>query len=399
MQSILPSLSADQLYPPDAVYMARTRLEHVRMLGYTPLQLDSATSLLLGLLNGRATIRHVACTGDEVLELFAAAGVPVDEAIHSYTTEQEAIAHARALVEAGKRLFWPYPLPEDLYSADSHLVPPHVYRTLNAKQNLGNLVSQEYLAHQQLLSHGQLAALPFTGPVCLKAGGDAATGWGYAVFPCHAPADLEIARAWFAERLTDIPQVLIEQWVDVTCSWCVGLAISENETLCFGGAEQIFASACKQSGSIVDSSHPLPKSVEALALQVGEKARLMGFRGIAGLDIGIDKTGRPVLFDPNFRVASSSAQLLFHPAAAKRSGLTVSHSIQISPEGRFDHMASRLRSPLEEGWFVPTRIFNGEKHPLSGGRHIVTGFVLGGHRESVLNSVKKFSELVLAVNT
>ena len=56
------------------------------------------------------------------------------------------------------------------------------YRFLNAKQNLGKLVPEQYLAHQQCLSHAALATFTSTAPVCLKAGGDAATGWGYAVF-------------------------------------------------------------------------------------------------------------------------------------------------------------------------------------------------------------------------
>jgi hypothetical protein len=394
MQILAPALMPDQLYPPDAVYMARTRLEHVRMLGYTALQLDSATSILPGLLNGRASVRHIACSGDEVLELFAAAGIRIDETIHCYATEQEAMAHARALVAAGKRLFWPYPLPEGLCPAEGHLVSPELYRILNAKQNLCMLVSAEHRAYQHALSHKQFSDYSFSAPVCLKAGGDAATGWGYAVFPCHEPVDLEVARGWFAQREADISCVLIEEWIDVACSWCVGLAVSEKETLCFGGAEQLFANSCKQSGSLVDSNHPIPQSVETLALLVGEKARLMGFLGIAGLDIGMDKAGRAVLFDPNFRVASSSAQLLFHPAAARRSGLPVSRSVQINPDGRFDQIAARLRGPTEEGWFVPTRIFNGEKHPLSGGRHIVTGFVLGQDRCSALETVERLSRVV-----
>src|SRR5690606_29582511 len=108
-------------------------------------------------------------------------------------------------------------------------------------------------------------------------------------------------------------------------------AIDGTRTICFGGAEQLFSVPGKQSGSIVDPQHPFPPEARELALQVGESARRMGFRGIAGLDIGRATDGRFILFDPNFRVASSSVQLLFHDAASARSGLPVSQSFQATP--------------------------------------------------------------------
>lgn len=394
MTPLQPALSAEQLYPNNSVYMARTRLAEVSMLGYTELQLDSATSMMMGLLNGYATVRHEAGAGSEILELFASAGIAVHENIHKYTTETEAIAAATALIQSSHKLFWPYPLPEGLYPESAHLVSPELYRRLNAKQHLHDLVQSEHLAQQQCLSYTELAEFSPTRPVCLKAGGSAATGWGYAVFPCHSTEQINAARQWFTEHQASTPVILAEEWLDIQCSWCVGLAISETQTRCFGGAEQLFASPCKQSGSIIDPARAMPAEATALATQIGEQARNQGFRGVAGLDLGLERSGRIVVFDPNFRIASSTAQLLFHPAAAARSGLPVSHSIQVTPAGSFNDIERKLRGPIEDGWFIPTRLFNGDKHPLSGGKHIVTGFVLGKDRHSASNAVKKLQQLL-----
>jgi hypothetical protein len=172
----------------------------------------------------------------------------------------------------------------------------------------------------------------------------------------------------------------------------VGLAIRELQTICFGGAEQVFSTPTKQCGSIVDSDSGLPREAEILAIQAGEAAGKLGFRGVAGLDIGVSKDGRYILFDPNFRFASSTAQLLFHRAATERGACSVSRSIQFRPTGTFDEVAKKLHAPIAEGWFVPTRLFNGEKHPFSGGAHIVTGFVMGKDRiaaECALNRIEK----------
>ncbi|MES2980949.1 MAG: hypothetical protein V4727_01440 [Verrucomicrobiota bacterium] len=396
MSPLLPALLPDQLYPANAAYMGRTNLFETRMLGYHELQLDIATSVLMGIINGRAAIRHEAAAGPEILDLFSRAGIKVDEEIHLYQTEAEARACADRLAKTGHQFFWPYPLPAGYYPESAHLVSPDLYRRLNAKQNIAQLVSQEHLANQQVMSHEMLAAYEPTSAICLKAAGDAATGFGYAVFPCLDRAAFVKARAWFQERQNDIPAILIEEWIDVDRCWCVGLAISETQTICYGGAEQMFSTPGKQSGSIVDSNFSFPDEGASLAVKVGEAARKLGFRGIAGLDIGRSADGRFILFDPNFRIASSSSQLLFHPAASLRSGLAVSQSFQVTPVGDFKHVAQKLHGPIDEGWFMPTRFFNVAKHTLSNGKHMVSGFVMGADREAASHAWKKLQEMLIS---
>lgn len=223
----------------------------------------------------------------------------------------------------------------------------------------------------------------------------AATGWGFTVFPCFYREAFVAAKKWFADRQDSIATVLVEEWIDVKCSWCVGIAVRENETVCFGGAEQIFSAPTRQSGSVIDPQQALPPEGEALAVAMGEVARHLGFRGIAGLDIGQTIDGRLMVFDPNFRIASSTSQLLFHPAASKRVDLPVSQSFQVTPLAPFDEIANRLHKPIDEGWFVPTRFFNGEKHPLSGGKHIITGFVLGADRNLAVAASQRLQETLL----
>lgn len=395
MNRLSPALSSDQLYPAHAVYAARTDLFQTRMLGYTPLNLDTATSALMGLLNGRATIRHEAGAGPEILELFSRAGIEVMEEMHLYRTGAEARACGERLIENGYRLFGPYPLPENWYADDAQLVEPGLYRRLNAKQNLPQIVSQENMANQRIMSHEMLEKHQFLSPVCLKAGGDAATGWGYAVFPCPDENAWIAAKAWFRERQNDIPSVIVEDWLEVDRCWCAGIAVGETGTRCFGGAEQVFSSPTKQCGSIMDTENGFPPEGMELATKVGEVARELGFRGIAGLDIGRTVDGRFVMFDPNFRVAACTSQLLFHPAAAARIGMPLSRSFQVKPAGEFRSVAEKIHRPIDEGWFVPTRFFNGEKHPSGDGRHIVTGFVLGVNREAASEAWIRLSQLLL----
>jgi hypothetical protein len=259
---------------------------------------------------------------------------------------------------------------------------------------LASLVSQEFLPQRQVLSHEELSEFELTEPVFLKAAGDAATGWGFAVRPCRDRRSFEDARRWFAQHRDRAPAVLVEEWVEVLTCWCAGVVVRDDGTECFGGAEQIFSSPARQSGSMIDPEDAFPDAGKKLAVQIGEAARKRGFRGIAGLDIGIRQDERLVVFDPNFRVNSSTTQLLYHASAAARADQSVSCSFQARPQGSFSGLANSLGAPIDEGWFVPVLLFNGERHPLSEGAHAVTGFVLGENRANAQEAAKKLSSIL-----
>lgn len=360
--------------------MARTNLFETRMLGYKALNLDTVTAHLAGLLNGRTAIRHEGGGGEEVFAIYRRAGIEVNEETLLYRTPEEADALADALIAQGKRLFSPYPLPADRFPDNGLLVPPALWRFLNAKINLDAIVPPEFLPGRKCLPCTELASFELPGPLFLKATGDSATGWGYAVHPCHDRVTFDNARRWFAEHRDSVTDVLVEEWVEVSICWCAGIAISDKETLCFGGAEQIFSSPTKQSGSMIDPECMFPEEGRLLAVHVGEAARRLGYRGIAGLDIGLRNDGRLVVFDPNFRVNLSTAQLLFHDSAVTRTGHSATCSFHSEPSCAYSKLVASLEAPIGDGWFVPTRLFNGEKHPLSMGKHLVTGFVLGHNR-------------------
>lgn len=395
MKHLTPAFTAEQLYPERVVFMARNSLHALRLYGFQEPMPDRVTSVLMGLLNGKATIRHRACAGPEAMDLFARAGVEVDEELYVYETEKEAKAHALRLIESGHKLLWSFPLPASEYDSSVHYVDVDVYHHLNSKENLGELVSSDHLAARRIMDHDALADLRWSSPVCVKAAGRESTAGGYAVFACFNQNDLDAAKKWFEEHRGDIPAVVVEEWLDVEACWCVNLLIREERTLCIAGVEQLFSSPGKQSGSIMDPEMMLPPAGVELAVRIGETAAKMGYRGIAGLDIGRTVDGRIIFFDPNFRHAASTPQALFHSSAVERSGLPVSLWFQIAPTRPFDEIAQKLHKPIGDGWFIPTRFFNGEKHPRSGGKHTVTGIIMGADRQSALETSKKLEALLM----
>src|SRR5262249_30569091 len=97
-------------------------------------------------------------------------------------------------------------------------------------------------------------------------------------------------------------------------------------------------------------------------------------------DIGQTSDGKLVVFDPNFRFNTSSAQVILHRSAAERAGLTVSLSAHSASSLTLRDLARALRGPIDDGWLVPTRVIDGTLLPTAEAASMCTGFVLGVDR-------------------
>lgn len=375
---IEPHVSPDRLYPENAAFMARTDLHQTRMLGYQPLNIDAVTTTLLGILGTMPTVRHRSGATDEILTFLRDAGLSVTEDMHVYDSGQQAEAIADDLVQKGKRLIWPYPLREGRFPDAAHLVAPDLWQKLNSKECMADLVPTGALPVRRVLPTTQLSPDLPERPAYLKAAGQAATGWGYAVRYVVSDADVVAARDEFATQ--DVERVIIEQAVDVTACWCANLSVVDAGTTYLGAAEQVFSAPARQSGSVIDPAVAFPEHGIALALQIAKSAARQGFRGICGIDIGLTRDGQLVAFDPNFRFNSSTAQVLLHPAAAARSSLAVSVSFSGQSTRTISDIIGQVSGPVADGWFIPTRLLDQAYLPAAGGTSLCTGFVLGRTR-------------------
>lgn len=388
-----PMVSADLLYLKDAAYMARSDLHQTRLLGFQPLNIDAVTSLMLGALNNLSTVRHFSCASDEILSCLDDAGLQINEDMHCYQTGTEAEAMADSLIEQGKRLFWPYPLREGRFADSAHVVSPALWARLNSKEQLIKLVPADALPRRRVLTCAQLGMDLPELPAYLKAAGVDATGWGYAVRHVQTDDDIVAARSDF-EKL-GIDRILFEEAVDVAVCWCANLGVVDSGVTYLGAAEQTFAAPGKQSGSIIDPAVPFTAGGITLAIQVAEAAFCQGFRGICGLDIGLLRDGRFVVFDPNFRINSSTPQVLLYDSAVARCGMEVSASFAVQSVRPMTEVTSIIAGPIADGWFVPTRLIDQALLPAAKGANLLNGFVLAETRQVALSRVTKLANLLV----
>lgn len=387
-----PLSPIDVLLPDDAAFMGRTELSQLRRLGMNAMNLETITGHALGVIGRRPSVRHQACVTDEILAFLTDAGLPNSEDIRVYRNADQAERHADGLIAAGYRLFGPYPLRDGRFPPQAQLVPPSLWRSLNSKANLGELVPSEHLATRWMWRDGEVLELP-SGGVYLKYGGTDPTGVGHCVRYCPDTDSFVRALDWFqAEGCAD--QLVMEQAIDTDITWCANVSVTETGCHYLGAAEQLLDAPGQQSGSMIDPNFPFPKAGIDLVIQIGEEARARGFLGIAGFDIGRAADGRLIVFDPNFRINACTSQVLLHPAASTRSGLGVSRSFHVTSKLAADELMSRLTPAIADGWLMPTRVIDGRWLGADAPPAACTGFVLGSTREEAAANLLHLKTMV-----
>ena len=383
MTPLLPTLSPGAIWPRDAAFFARNDLSRLPLTGYSAYHIDSVTLNLMGLLPGHPAVRHISGATDPILRTLEDAGLPGGEELLTYATQEEAQAHAAALCDRGFRLVSFFPLPPDLCPDAAQVVPPDLWDALNAKANLADLVPASHLPRRAMMTPTAARAHLWDGPVWVKSAGPSPTGGGFAVRPVTDPAQWPAVIDELA-ALPDVDLLVVEEDIPLAACWAVQLGITDAGTRFGGATEQTFAAPGQQDGSLYDADRPFP--APALAVAVGEAARARGFRGLAGLDIGLAIDGRIIVFDPNFRVTSSTSMAMFAPAAAARSGLPVALSVDIFAIVPLGTMIANARGPVADGWFVPTRMLDASLFPAAQGRSRVSGFVLAPDRAAAVRA-------------
>lgn len=389
---LIPTLAPEQFYPADAVFMARSGLKETRLLAFEDWNLDFVTNTFMGLMNGMTTIRHRAGACEEILGLFDRAGLPVAEDLNVYDFGEQAETLADDFVAAGRRLVFLYPLRKGRFPDDACLVAPGLWRRLNSKGRLAALAPAENLAPRRLRRLDEESAGNFIGPVYLKDASLEASGGGTTTRAC---LDAEQWQCSLTELgALGVEELVVEDALGIERCWCVTLALNDFETLFAGASEQTFEAPGVQSGNLIHPENAIPRAGVQLALRIADAARREGYRGVAGLDIGVATDGRFIVFDPNFRINSSSAQVLLHEAASRRAGRPVSSSVSASSRLPFSEIVSRLADPIDDGWFVPTRLLNAALLSSANGLSCCSGFVLAPDVACVASIKSKFAQLL-----
>lgn len=384
---LTPSRTFDQLFPADAVYAPRTTIDHVGWVLDDPYRLDTLTGMTLLISGAMPLACHSNMATPEIVAFFERCGAALSPERVCYQTAEQAFAVARGWVEQGRRLVSPYPLPASLCDGRSLLVPAALYNWLNDKSNLDVLVDAALLPPAVMLTPDMLHKLRtvFAGSaVYVKACVAGASGAGIDVRHAADQDAREAALAWLSSHAGTFSGVRVELALDIPVCWCLNLSIRDDGVEYLGSAIQLFASPGQQSGSLIDPQQEPPASAVAEVIRIAQNAQRLGYRGLAGFDLGLTPDAQPFVFDLNFRMVSSTVQLLLHASAVARVGARVSESWHHLTAGPLWQTLAALDSFGSSGAFVPCRVW--QATPESHGRNMVTGFLVGDSTESVADT-------------
>ena len=105
--------------------------------------------------------------------------------------------------------------------------------------------------------------------------------------------------AWFA-NVSAYKALILEREIPFTTTWCLNYAVLDRTVRWLGAAEQIFATPGVQCGSRIDPALQPSSYAVDIGREICAAAQARGYRGLAGLDMGVDASGRLVLLRPEF---------------------------------------------------------------------------------------------------
>lgn len=375
LEPIIPAATLADLHPPETVLAPRTTWERAKWSVIEPYRLDFVTGHTLPVMGSMPLICHRAVAAAVGLEFLSACGLPTPQNIEIFDAEEEAIALAAARIRRGERLVYAYPLPDEVSSDSSVLVPVDAYAFLNDKRNLPELAGADRVPQRRVLSFAGIRDWKGPLPAYLKVAIAGANGGGHDVRYCVDLKSWADALDAFRLRGGSEPQeVIVEEAVDIGTCWCMGVAVLDDGVRFLGGAAQTFSAPAVQKGNRIDPSDAPPGEAVEAALEIAERGRSRGYRGIAGFDMALDANGRLYVFDLNFRLNASTTALLLHDSAVKRIGATVSETWAANVEKPLAAAIDALLPFAEAGTFVPTRFYDAT--PQSRGMSTIGGLII-----------------------
>jgi L-aspartate-L-methionine ligase len=384
LSPVNPSATFSHLFPSQVVFAPRSTMHFVRWVLDDAFRLDTITGVTLAIMGDMPLICHQNAATPLILDFFRQAGLEPASNIETYETEKEAVALARKHISRGEKIAYIYPPPLSLQESVCMLVPIPLYNWLNNKANLAQLIDQDHLPRYQIFQTDCLNLLYDFLPgqdVFIKACHPGAAGAGKDVRYCPNQTSRKSALDWLNIHKDGLSAVRIEEALDITDCWCLSLAIFESGIQYLGAAIQLFTEPAKQSGSRIDPDHLPPDSVVAIAKDIAQRSHDMGYCGFAGFDIGVTSSGQIFVFDLNFRLVSSTPQVLLHEAAINRVEARISQSWSCTVKGALAPVLKCIAKFSQKGEFVPTRLY--EATQISGGKSVITGMVVASTLDEV----------------
>ena len=246
------------------------------------------------------------------------------------------------------------------------LVGSERLRFLNDKRNIAQLAGAENAPARRLVDLTDPAdRATLKCPIVLKVATDGPSAGGLDVAICRGRRHLERALSRFSHAGTAIAESL----VDAVQNWCIQYAVlPDGAVRDVGASEQVCLRNGVHAGNLLAADRSPPPEAMSLGRAIAAEGSRLGFRGVCGFDILIDRGGKPLAIDLNFRPVSSTA--FVHEMLRRRAGSGVGGLARLAfcrSDCRLETMIERCEPGLRDGWLVPLATFDPEHGGLGTG--------------------------------
>ncbi|WP_187969788.1 hypothetical protein [Aquibium microcysteis] len=356
----------DALFPPGTFLAPRREDDGPAWAPVEPHMTEFMTANLVACAGGLPMLVQKAAMSPTGLAAMERCGVRVGSAIEVYGSPDDyrrAVGRRQRRGETAAYVHGPAGGPTQ---EGPTLVAPELLAFLNDKRNVAQLAGPENVPARRLVDlTDPVARAGLRRPIVLKVatGGPSAGGTDVAI--CRSRRHLRRGLSRFAGAEAAIAESL----VDAAQNWCLQYAVMADGTvLDIGASEQICLRNGVHAGNLLDGDVSPPPAATALGRAIAAKGSQLGFRGICGFDILVDRGGKPFAIDLNFRPVSSTAfvhEMLRrkeHPGAERIARLAFCRA-----NTSLATMMERCEPGLRDGWLVPLATFDPEHGGLGPG--------------------------------
>jgi hypothetical protein len=369
------------IYGPDRIFVSRAHDDFCAWLPNEPHVLDGLTGGQLAIAGDMPVVCSTGFGTPAAAELLALAGIEPGANQITFRAGEDEGAFRRA-ASAGAKLVLQHALPADVVTPGRCWIDPALLAYLNNKASLGDVVEAENVPERRVVDRARYFGAGVGAlPVVLKAVTDQSNGGGCAVMVCRTSADLEQA----ARLFEGCEQIVAERLLDIERNPCLNFAVMrDGEVRYLGFADQDISPVGKYRGNWLDRDAPIAPEAVEIAIEPVRRAAVLGYRGLAGVDLAMTCDGRTYVLDLNFRANGCTTAILLADAVTERSGARIIHFRTLRASEGAEALARMLRPDVEGRRVVPLNLFDPVAAGYSGKPASAQVLVLGSSRDEVL---------------
>jgi hypothetical protein len=377
-----PTLTMSEIFGPDRIFFPRAHDGYSDWLPEKPAVLDALTGGSLAIAGDMPVVCSEGFNTPVGLDLLAFTGFDVAQDRIHFTAGGQIHAFATAATRPNAKIVFQHAFPPGSPGQIRSWIDPALLRYLNDKANLAELVSPRNVPRRRIVDRDEhFATADHALPAVLKVATGQSTGGGLGVAICRSPDDLRQAARTFEK----CARIVVEEMLDVVRNPCLNFAVMpDGEVRYLGFADQDVTPQGRHYGNWIGLGSPIPEAAIEAATEPVRRAAVMGYRGLAGVDLALTGSNDTYVLDLNFRSNASTAAILLAPAIASRSGATVAHLRTVQGPPHADELAAAMRPFVASGRLIPLTLFDAQAagYPGEGARS--RALIAGGSRADVL---------------